>query len=124
MGRDEKTWYARSQGFKARLDPVVEAHSRLEERLWEAEAVFDDSVPKKAQALTSLVNDLVWAVQEHLESTDPTEVDPHAPKEDAVLVKERRRIMFSGRKDDRFRDEMESAVAEIVKLLKPHIRGS
>ena len=72
----------------------------------------------KACILSSLISDLHCAIHSYLEARKPLERDMTV----AELFDEKQRlVLYGGRKQDEFKDQVNQAVRAIEEQLKPHI---
>lgn len=120
LNQQEKQWHAKAQAFQKRWEPVPKAASGLDALLLEAEVVWGSSVKEKVRPLNGLVGELLWAIQDHLEATNPNNAHE---KQDPDEVKTRRRIMYArGDEKDEYQQKLTKAIQGIENELKPHIR--
>src|SRR5262249_60765289 len=92
--------------------------ARMETNLIEAEVVWGKQTVDKACILSSLISDLHCAIHSYLEGRKPLERDETA----AELFDEKQRlVLYGGRKQDEFKDQVNQAVRDIEEKFKPHI---
>ena len=92
--------------------------ARLETNLIEAEVVWDNRTVDKACILSSLISDLHYAIHLYLEARKPLERDETVAE---VFDGKQRLVLYGGRKQDEFKDQVNQAVRAIEEHLKPHI---
>src|SRR5262249_55928437 len=118
LASQQREWHALAQAYERRWRPLQAIVARLETNLIEAEVVWGNQTLDKACILSSLISDLHWAIHSYLEARKPLERDETV----AELFDEKQRlILYGGRKQDEFKDQVNQAVRAIEERLKPHI---
>ena len=117
----EKEWYARAQAFEKRWEPVAKARAELDTNVLESEVFLENEIKDKVQQIRYSHSELLVAIEEHLERTNPSNPDKNYGGEEA---KKNRAIIFgrSDRSKDEFLDKMLTAIEEIETVLKPYIK--
>jgi hypothetical protein len=114
----QREWHALAQAYERRWRPLQAIVARLETNLIEAEVVWGNRTVDKACILSSLISDLHCAIHSYLEARKPVERDETV----AELFDEKQRlILYGGRKQDEFKDQVNQAVRAVEEQLKPHI---
>jgi hypothetical protein len=114
----QREWHALAQAYERRWRPLQAIVARLETNLIEAEVVWGNRTVDKACILSSLISDLHRAIHLFVEARNPLERDATV----AELFDEKQRlILYGGRKQDEFKNQVNQAVSDIEKVLKPHI---
>jgi len=114
----QREWHALVQAYERRWRPMQAIVARLETNLLEAEVVWGKDTVDRTRKLSALISDLHWAIHVYLESKKPVEVDGAATES---FDAKQRSILYGSRKADEFKDQVNYAVREIEKHLKPHI---
>lgn len=116
----EKEWYAIAQAFEKRCEPVAKARAKLDADILESEVFWGNKIKDNVKQISELHAEWMFAVEEHLEKTNPREPDKNYFEKEA---KRNRAIIFgrSNRTKDDFQDRMLTAVEKIEILLKPYI---
>lgn len=114
----QREWHALAQAYERRWRPLQAIVARLETNLIEAEVVWGHRTVDKACILSSLISDLHWAIHLSLEAAKPLERDETAAE---LFDGKQRLVLYGGRKQDQFKDQVNQAVRDIEEQLKPHI---
>ena len=118
LASQQREWHAQAQAYERRWRPLQAIVARLETNLIEAEVVWGNQTVDKACILSSLISDLQCAIHSYLEARKPLEADETV----AELFDEKQRlVLYGGRKQDEFKDQVNQAVRAIEEQLKPHI---
>ena len=123
MSREQKDWHAYAQAYQKRWDRIPAVKNRLDVNMWEAEAVWGKDLATKGLELNRMLNTLLFGVQEHLQSRNPSNREPRNrpdPAEQALLTR-RQAVVFSSGSDDKFADELNGVVKDIEVMLRPHV---
>jgi hypothetical protein len=114
----QREWHALAQAYERRWRPLQAIVARLETNLIEAEVVWGNRTVDKACILSSLISDLHCAIHLFVEARNPLERHETV----AELFDEKQRlILYGGRKQDEFKNQVNQAVSDIEKELKPRI---
>jgi len=121
LSQREKEWYAMAQAYQKRWEPVLKAKSELDTLLLEAEVVWGKDIVEKISLLNSLIGELLWAIEDHLEAMNPN--NHHKTYSDSDEIKKRRSIMYArGSEDkDEYKKKFNEAINTVEEELKPHI---
>jgi len=114
----QRDWLALAQAYERRWRPLQALVARLESNLIEAEVVWGSRTVDKACVLSSLISDLQCAIHYFVEARNPLERDETVAD---LFDGKQRLILYGGRKQDEFRDQVNQAVRDIERQLKPHI---
>lgn len=114
----QREWHALAQTYERRWRPLQALVARLETNLIEAEVVWGNRTVDKACILSSLISDLHWAIHLSLEAAKPLERDEMVAE---LFDGKQRLVLYGGRKQDEFKDQVNQAVRAIEEQLKPHI---
>jgi len=118
LASQQREWHALAQAYERRWRPLQAIVARLEANLIEAEVVWGNKTVDKACVLSSRISDLHYAIHLSLEARKPLERDETV----AGLFDEKQRlVLYGGRKQDEFKDQVNEAVHAIETQLKPHI---
>lgn len=123
MDWQKKSWYAQVQMYEGRWSHVVVAKSKLAALLFEVEAVWGKKTSENFKTFVTLIGDLDFAIQGHLEDKDP------ARARQATIDTEkqtRRRIVLFKRSPgspDEYNDKLEQAIAKAEEVLRPYIKA-
>jgi hypothetical protein len=121
LATQQREWHALAQAYERRWRPLQAIVARLETNLIEAEVVWGNRIVDKACILSSLISDLHGAIHLFVEARKPLERDETV----AELFDEKQRlILYGGRKQDEFKNQVNQVVSEIEKELKPRIERS
>src|SRR5262249_24260553 len=115
----QREWHALVQAYERRWRPLQAIVARLETSLIEAEVVWGNRTVDKACILSSLISDLHCRIHSYLEAGKPLEKDETAA---GLFDEKQRRVLYGGRKQDEFKDQVNQAVRAIEEQLKPHIQ--
>jgi hypothetical protein len=121
LSKEEKEWYARAQAFEKRWEPVANARAELDTSVLESEVFWGNEVKDKVAKLRQLQAELLVAIEEHLERTNPKDPDESFRGDD---LKRNRAILYgrSDRAKDQFLDKMLTAIEDIESTLRPFIK--
>lgn len=121
LSKEEKEWYAKAQAFEKIWEPVAKARAELDTNVLESEVFWGNQVKDKVTSLRELHAELLVAIEEHLEKTNPKEPDETCRGED---LKHNRAIIFgkTDRTKDPFLDKLLTAIEGIEGILKPFIK--
>src|SRR5262245_8903423 len=118
LASQQREWHALTQAYERRWRPLQALMASLETNLIEAEVVWGNRIVDKACILSSLISDLHWAIHLSLEARKPLERDRTV----AELFDEKQRlVLYGGRKQDEFKEQLNQAVRDIEQQLKPYI---
>jgi len=115
----QREWHALAQAYERRWRPLQAIVARLETNLLEAEVVWDKPSVDQVRKLSALITDLHWAIHLYLEAKNP--IQGNEPTAEAFDAKQRS-ILYGGRNDDEFKDQVNQAVRDVEKQLKSHIQ--
>jgi len=115
----QREWHALAQAYERRWRPLQAIVARLETNLLEAEVVWDKPSVDQVRKLSALITDLHWAIHLYLEAKNP--IQGNEPMAEAFDAKQRS-ILYGGRNDDEFKDQVNQAVRDVEKQLKSHIQ--
>jgi hypothetical protein len=121
LSREEKEWYAQAQAYEKRWTPVGKARADLDANVLESEVFWDNEIKHSMAKLSLLQAELLVAIEEHIERTNPRKPDKTYWGDN---LRNNSAIMY-GRNDrskDPFLDRMLTAIEEIEAILKPYIR--
>lgn len=120
LSQKEKQWHSMAQAYQKRWEPVSKAKSGLDTVLLEAEVVWGQSITEKISPLYGLVGELLWAIEDHLETMNPS---VHYEYPGADEVKKVREIMYArgSVEKDLYKKHLEEVIGAIQEELKPHI---
>lgn len=121
MTKEEKEWHAQAQAWEKRWAPVAKARADLDMNVLESEVFWGDEIKEKMAKISQLQVELLVAIQEHIERTNPRDPDQSYQGDESKRV---RAIMYGigDRSKDAFLDRILSAIEEIESILKPYIR--
>ena len=121
LSRQEKDWHAQAQAWEKRWEPVAKARADLDTNVLESEVFWGNEIKDKMAKLSRLQAELLVAIQEHIERTDPRNPDETYHGQDSRRNKE---IMYgmSDRSKDAFLDRMLTSIEDIEVVLKPYIK--
>lgn len=121
LSKEEKEWYAKAQAFEKRWEPVAKARAELDTNVLESEVFWGNEVKDKVASIRQLHAELLVAIEEHLERTNPKDPDESYRDDD---LKRNGAIIYgkSDRTKDPFLDKMLTAIEDIESILKPFIR--
>jgi hypothetical protein len=114
----QREWHALAQAYERRWRPLQAIVARLETNLIEAEVVWGNRTVDKACILSSLISDLHCAIHLFVEARNPLERDETISE---LFDEKQRLILYGGRKQDEFKNQVNQAVSDIEKELKPRI---
>jgi hypothetical protein len=116
----QKEWHALAQEYQRRWQPVSEAMAKLDSHLLEVEVIWGVATRGKIEPLTQLVAELLWAIEDHLESKNPLSGQG---SDDPDESRKRRLVLHSrhGKHPDEFKNRFDAAVTDIESALKPHV---
>jgi len=116
----EKVWYSSAQAFEKRWEPTAKARTELDINVLESEVFWGNKIKDKMQPLRTLQAELLCAIEDHLERTNPAGPQPYSNDD----YKRDRAIIFgkSDRTKDLFLNEMLTAIEEIEAVLKPYMK--
>jgi hypothetical protein len=121
LSNEEKEWHAQAQAWEKMWEPVAKARADLDTNVLESEVFWGDEIKDKMAKISRLQAELLVAIQEHIERTNPRDPDKTYIGEDSRRV---RAIMYGigDRSKDAFLDRLLTAIEEIENTLKPYIR--
>jgi hypothetical protein len=121
LTKEEKEWYAQAQAFERRWEPVSKARAELDTSILESEVFWGDKVKEKMTRISRLQAELLVAIEQHLDRTNPQDPDDTYHGDD---LKKNKSIMYArnDRSKDAFQDRMLTAIEDIETILKPYIR--
>jgi hypothetical protein len=114
----ERDWHGLVQAYERRWRPLQALMARLETNLIEAEAVWGYRTVDKACILSSLISDLHSAIHLFLEARKPLESDKTVADR---FEGKQRLVLYGGRKQDEFKEQVNQTVRDIEEQLKPYI---
>lgn len=121
LTKEEKEWHAQAQAWAKRWEPVAKTRADLDANVLESEVFWGNGIKDKMSKLSRLQAELLVAIEQHLERTNPRYPDDSYRDDD---LKENRALIYArnDRSKDAFQDRMLTAIEEIENILKPYIR--
>jgi hypothetical protein len=114
----QREWQALAQAYERRWRSLQASVARLETNLIEAEVVWGNRTVDKVCILSSLISDLHCAIHLFVQARNPLERDETVAE---LFDGKQRLILYGGRKQDEFKDQVNQVARDIEKQLKPHI---
>ncbi|OGQ60553.1 MAG: hypothetical protein A3J24_08655 [Deltaproteobacteria bacterium RIFCSPLOWO2_02_FULL_53_8] len=117
----EREWYSRVQAFEKRWEPMAKVRAELDTNVLESEVFWGNKIKDKMQPLRDLQAELLCAIQDHLEGTNPVGHSQTYSNDD---YKRNGAIMYGkgDRSKDLFLDKMLTVIEGIEAVLKPCIK--
>lgn len=120
MDAKQKEWYAYVQMYEKRWAPVVEAKSQLDVLLFEMEAIWGREVVAKFKPLSQIVDDLHWAIRDHIDNRNPwlgrqNYDDEEQKKQWAILFRR------GSNTPDEYNKRFEAAISDAEAVLKSYV---
>ena len=121
LSKEEQEWYSQAQAYEKRWEPVSKARAELDTSILESEVFWGNEIKDKMAELSLLQAELLVAIEQHLQRTNPKTPGETYRAED---LKENREIMYArnDRSKDAFQDRMLTAIEDIETILKPYIK--
>jgi hypothetical protein len=119
IASQQREWHALAQAYERRWRPLQTIVARLETNLIEAEVVWGNQTLAKACVLSSLISDLHCSIHSYLEARKPLDEKDETVAE--LFDGKQRLVLYGGRKQDEFKDQVNQAVRAIEEQLKPHL---
>jgi len=120
MSPEEIHHYGKVQAYEARWQKVIEPQTELEADLLEAEVLWGQGPRNQFLPLIKLERELMIAVQDCLMESNPNE--NNGMKEAIRERKRTSRDVLYAVGEDKFDDDVNSAIALIEQYLKPHLK--
>jgi ribosome-associated translation inhibitor RaiA len=114
----QREWQGLVQAYERRWRPLQSIVARLEANLLEAEVVWGKGTIDKLRNLSTLISDLHWAIHLYLQAQNPLERDESVAQ---LFDAKQRSILYGQQKTDDFKNQVDRAVKDIERQLKPHI---
>lgn len=114
-----KSWYRVGKAYESRWEHVRKSHIDIEAELLEAEVLWGGQIREKFLKLFEVEHELYYRTITYLDHINP-EIQEQWTSEEARVT---RKILYGvGGKDDKFYQELQSAIVEIENDLKPYLK--
>lgn len=113
--------HATSKAYEVRWNKLSEVRPEIYANMIEAEALWGDEITKLWENLIKKENDLLYAIQDFLEFTNPG-IDRLDKEHLIANHRHIRRMVFEGGKDDPFKPEFDSRLDEMTAYIKKKIK--
>jgi len=123
LKQNERQWLIISGTYNKRWDIIKASEAKLQSNLIEAEVIWGKIILEKIKPLTSLIKELLSAMNEVcIDDFNRTFNPSERSEEDRARIKKLKKVLYKDFfEEDEFMNRLEKIILDIENDLKPHI---